>query len=54
MVSSTLPILDADREERSPQDQNVVLQVYHEVSVLVSSLVLEVNVVPKLSLEWEP
>ena len=32
-------------EERSPQDQIVVLQVYHvEVSVIVGSLVLEANV----------
>ena len=32
-------------EERGPQDQIVVLQVYHvEVSVIVGSLVLEANI----------
>ena len=32
-------------EERCPQDQIVVLQVYHvEVLVIVGSLVLEVNI----------
>ena len=40
-MSLILPILDADREERSPQVQIVV---FHEVSVIVGSLVLEANV----------